>query len=352
MMGVHGGGRSGGAAAAAASSSAVSAKSDAADLSYGPKVVVVGSCMIDLVFYVDRMPQLGETMHCTSFKQGFGGKGANQAYQAALLFDSHGDVAMVGAVGDDAFGEATRDNMEDVGINVSCLALTPNHATGMAEINVDANGNNAIVIAANANTTITPDAVAAAAHSLFASARVVVTQLEIPLAATLEAMRHGRDAGALVVFNPAPAIADLPDEIFELADFVTPNESETSLMTGGMPVETLDEAEAAGRVLLDRGASNVILTLGARGAMWLSAGTGDAVVIPIPDPVPASAVVDTTGAGDSFVGAFAYYMAQTDCPGIEHAIRSAHRLSAASVQAAGTQTSYVSAVAVDPDHFH
>lgn len=295
-----------------------------------PRLVVVGSCMIDLMFYLDRMPKVGETLHALHFAQGFGGKGANQAVMMGLL--SPHDVGMVARVGDDAFGEATRANFAAKSVDARGVMATPGCGTGMAPIMVDSAARNAIVIAANANARMSVEDVQHHAD-LIRAARVLVTQLEIPLAATLEAMRIAKEAGVCVIFNPAPAVPDLPSEAFALCDFITPNETETELLTG-MPVASEAELEAAGRALLARGAANVIMTLGERGALWLSGATGKAVRV----PAPVVAAVDTTGAGDCFMGAFAVCLAR-GMP-VERCIERANLCASVSVTRAGTQTSF------------
>jgi ribokinase len=259
-----------------------------------PKVCVVGACNLDLISYVPRLPSMGETLHGTRFHMGFGGKGANQAVMAAKL---GGDVAMVTKLGQDVFGENTLKNFETWGVNTKHVHFTSQAFSGVAPIAVDQEGNNSIIIVTGANDLLTHEEIEAARPDI-AAAAIMVCQLEIPLEINLAALRIARQEGVKTIFNPAPAQPDLPEELYQLSDIFCPNESETELLTG-MPVGTLEEAEAAARVLLERGAGTVILTLGERGSLLV---TGEATKhVPV-EPVK---TLDTTGAGDSFVGSLA-----------------------------------------------
>ena len=295
-----------------------------------PKICVVGSSNLDLISYVPRLHRMGETLHGDRFQMGFGGKGANQAVMAARL---GGDVVMVTKVGDDIFGQDTRRNYAQVGIDTTHVHVTDQAFSGVAPICVDADGNNSIVIVAGANDLLTAAEVEAA-RSAIAAASVLVCQLEVPLATTLAALRIARAEGVTTIFNPAPARSDLPDEIYQLSDIFCPNETETELLTG-MPVNTPIEAEAAAQVLLSRGAGKVVLTLGDRGSLLV---TKDRAIHVASERVQA---LDTTGAGDSFVGSLAYFLALGKS--MSDAMARANRIAAVSVQSAGTQTSFPSA---------
>jgi ribokinase len=292
-----------------------------------PKVCVVGSSNLDLVSYVDRLPNLGETRHGASFQMGFGGKGANQAVMAAKL---GAEVAMVTKLGQDIFGENTLKNYEAWSIDTRYVTFTGEAFSGVATITVDSAGHNVIVIVAGANDLLLPAEVEAA-RAVIEAAAVVVCQLEIPLDSTLAALRLARQAGVITLFNPAPARPELPAEIYALSDIICPNENETELLTG-RPVHSREEAVAAARSLLARGAGQVILTLGERGSVLVNAD--EEVDFPAA-PVQA---VDTTGAGDAFVGSLAYFLAAGQ-PLTEAAGR-ANRIAALSVQKRGTQTSF------------
>jgi len=205
---------------------------------------------------------------------------------------------MVTKVGPDIFGDDTRKNYANVGIDTTYVFTAQDSFTGVAPIWVDeSSGNNAIILALGANDLLDPADVEKARPALEA-ARVLVCQWEVPLSATLAALRLAREAGVTTVFNPAPARNALPDEAYALSDIFCPNESETELLTG-LPVATLEQAAAAAQVFLERGAGNVILTLGERGSLLVSPHQIAHV------PATQVKAVDTTGAGDAFVGSLA-----------------------------------------------
>ena len=170
-----------------------------------------------------------------------------------------------------------------------------------------------------------------AARPEIAASQITVCQLEIPVEINLAALRIARQESVKTIFNPAPARSSLPDEFYQLSDIFCPNESETELLTG-MPVGTLEEAEAAARALIERGAGTVILTLGERGSLLVTDSTTEHV------PVDSVKALDTTGAGDAFVGSLAYFLASGKS--LTEAIQRANRIAAVSVQSSGTQTSF------------
>jgi len=291
---------------------------------------VVGAANIDLISYVPRLPKLGETLHGSRFHMGFGGKGANQAVMAAKL---GGQVVMVTKLGRDVFGENTLRNFETLGIDTRHVLFTEEAFSGVAPIAVDPQGRNSIVIVTGANDLLTEGELEAARPAI-AAAGILVCQLEIPVAVSLAALRIAREEGVTTILNPAPARRELPREAFELADIFCPNESETELLTG-LPVGNLEQAEAAARALLSRGTARVILTLGDKGSLLV--GEDEAVHVPA---VPVRAV-DSTGAGDAFVGSLAFFLASGKA--LVDAMRRANRIAAISVQSSGTQTSFPAA---------
>jgi ribokinase len=301
-----------------------------------PKICVVGAANLDLISYVPRLPHMGETLHGTRFHMGYGGKGANQAVMAAKL---GGDVAMVTKLGRDIFGENTLKNFESWGVDTQHVLFTDQAFSGVAPIAVDPEGHNSIIIVTGANDLLTPEEIEAA-RSTIAAAQILVCQLEIPLEITLAALRVARQEGVTAIFNPAPARPDLPEELYQLSDIFCPNESETELLTS-LLVNSLEEAEAAARVLLERGAGTVILTLGERGSLLVTAD--DSTQVPA-TPVKA---LDTTGAGDAFVGSLAYFLAAGKP--LTEAMRRANHIAAISVQSSGTQTSFPVAADLPPD---
>ncbi len=291
-----------------------------------PKICVVGSSNIDLNARVPRLPKLGETLAGHSFHLGYGGKGANQAVMAAQL---GAKVTVVTKVGRDVFGEGTVRNYQEHGIETTYVHVDDERFSGVATILVDDSAQNIIVIVPGANLGLSPADVQSAAPAI-RSADVVVCQLEVPVETTLEAFRVASAAGVRTVLNPAPA-APLPDELLRLTDLCVPNEPEAETLTGHV-VTTREEAEAACRALLRRGPHVVIITLGERGALLADGETVEHV-----PPVRVTAV-DTTGAGDAFIGSLAVFLAEG--LGVREAVRRANAVAALSVTRLGTQVSF------------
>jgi ribokinase len=292
-----------------------------------PKICVVGACNLDLISYVPRLPSMGETLHGNRFHMGFGGKGANQAVMAAKL---GGEVTMVTKLGQDVFGENTLKNFKSWGVNTQHVHFTDQAFSGVAPIAVDTAGHNSIIIVTGANDLLTGAEVEAARPAIAASS-VLVCQLEIPLDISLAALRIARQEGVKTIFNPAPALSEIPQEFYHLSDIFCPNETETELLTG-RSVESQEEAAKAAKVLIERGAASVILTLGERGSLLV---TGEATEhVPV-EPVKA---LDTTGAGDAFVGSLAFFLAAGKS--LSDSIKRANGIAAVSVQSSGTQTSF------------
>ncbi|XP_033843954.1 ribokinase isoform X1 [Periophthalmus magnuspinnatus] len=294
-------------------------------------VIVVGSCMTDLVSQAPRLPKAGETIHGHKFFIGFGGKGANQCVQAARL---GAESAMVCKVGKDFFGDNYIQNFKDSGVHTDFVQQTSNAATGAASIIVNDAGENAIVIVAGANMLLNTEDLKDIQASL-SRAKVLVCQLEISPQTSLKAMCMAQESGVKTIFNPAPAIEFLDEEFYKVSDVFCCNESEAELLTG-CPVSTVDEAEHAGQNLLARGCGAVIITLGPQGCVVLQAKESTSKHI----PTEAVKAVDTTGAGDSFIGALAFYMAYYPTVPLEEMARRANRVAAVSVQTMGTQTSF------------
>lgn len=282
---------------------------------------------MDLIAYAPRLPAPGETLMGSRFQTGYGGKGANQAVAAARLGAA---VAMVARVGGDVFGADMLANFAAQGIDVAHVLRTEGVSSGVAPIAVDDAGRNAIIVVAGANARLTPADVDDAAPAI-RRARVLLCQLEVPIETSLRALTLARDAGVLTILNPAPAPQALPDALLRVSDLVCPNESEASAITG-IPVTDAASAEAAGRALVGRGAKAAIVTLGAAGCLYVSATeTWHA-------PAPVVTAVDTTGAGDCFLGSLAFYLARG--ADLRAAATRAAAVAALSVQRPGTQTSY------------
>ena len=298
-----------------------------------PSICVVGSANMDLITRVPRLPMIGETLHGRSFHLVYGGKGANQAVMAAKM---GGAVSMVARVGGDVFGEGMLRNFREYGIDTTHVLVDATHSSGVAPIFVDDQARNVIVIVAGANGALSPSDVQAARDTILASS-AVVCQLEVPVETTLEAFRIARSGGIRTILNPAPAQA-LPEELLALSDICAPNETETEQLTG-MPVKTLEEAEAAGRMLLTRGLRTVVITLGERGVLALD---GASVL-----HVPALKVnaVDPTGAGDAFIGALAVCLGEGLT--LHSAVMRANVAAALSVTRLGAQVSFPTRAEVD-----
>lgn len=286
-------------------------------------IVVIGSINMDLVLRVPRMPLPGETLTGGAFNTIPGGKGANQAVACARL--SHGTpVAMIGCLGDDAFGMTLRAALVADGIDVSHVTAMPGVASGIASILVDASGQNSIVIAGGANDALSPAHIDAA-MPLLQQASIVVLQLESPLATVEHAITVARGLGKTVVLNPAPA-ASLPAALLAQVDYLVPNEIEAAMLLG-------EEAEAEGHAaaLQALGCRNVLVTLGARGVhAALATGTHDF-------PAQAVKALDTTAAGDTFIGGFVAALASG--ADAATAISLGQRAAAIGVTRHGAQTS-------------
>ena len=265
-------------------------------------VLILGSFVADTAYRAARLPAWGETLMGSSFVLGPGGKGSNQAVAAAR---AGGSVQMISKLGDDAFGRIARDLWAADGIDAS-LVGTSTTPTGAAAILIDeVRGENAIIIVPGACFTLTPEEVEACASAIGA-AGILLTQLELPLDTVDRGMQIARNAGVATILNPAPAPAQpLPPAMLQLADYVIPNETEAAILTG-LPVDTEEQAIAAARALQAAGARNVILTLGAKGALVL-AENAEPVIVPASK---IEKVVDTTGAGDAFCGGFASALAE------------------------------------------
>lgn len=253
-------------------------------------ILVVGSLNADLVVRAPHFPGPGETIRGEDLQVIAGGKGANQAVAAARL---GAQVAMLGRVGRDKFGEFLLDNLDANNVDAR-FVQRDDSATGTAIIVVDSSGQNSIVLSAGSNGHVSPADVNLAP---FPARGLLLLQLEIPTPTVLRAAQRARQLGMQVILNPAPA-QELPDELITLTDFLIPNESELALLSG-MDVTDVASAERAARILLARGAKNVIVTLGDKGALIVDRNMSAHV-----DTYKVK-VVDTTAAGDAFIGGFA-----------------------------------------------
>ncbi len=291
------------------------------------KIAVIGSNMVDLITYIDRMPAQGETLEAPGFALGCGGKGANQAVAAAKL---GAEVVMLSKVGDDMFADNTLANFQRFGIDTRYVQRVPGVSSGVAPIFVQADSHNSILIVKGANAHLLPADIDAAAADL-RECTLIVLQLEIDLETVYYAIEFAHRHGIAVLLNPAPALAGLSAEHLSLLDFLIPNESELALITG-LVVDSPDSARSAARTLIASGIRHVIVTLGEQGALYVGE-EGEF-------QVPGQRVVarDTTGAGDAFIGCFIQHW--NHHRNIRQAMEQAVAYSACSVMALGTQTSY------------
>jgi len=268
-------------------------------------VLVVGSLNADLVVRVPRFPRPGETISGGDLQIIPGGKGANQAVAAARQGAS---VSMLGGVGNDSFGPELINNLKQNHVDTSHVQIDSHSATGTAIIVVDSNGQNNIVLSAGANGKVSPVGVNAVSFSGY---KLLLLQLEIPIETVTSAAQQAKENGLRVLLNPAPAHS-LPEKLISLSDFILPNEIELSLLTN-QSVYDISSAEKAAKMLLEGGAQNVIVTLGANGALIVSSKQVTHI------NTYKVEVVDTTAAGDAFIGGFASALLQNKP--LEEAVR-------------------------------
>lgn len=259
------------------------------------KICVVGSLSYDLVMQVPRRPQKGETLIGTAFNTFVGGKGNNQALAAAR---SGGQVAMIGKVGKDSFGDQVAAKQVENGIDTKFLFRDPEVSTGIADILVDADGDNSITIAPQANGRLCAADIDTATPTIKESAYMLM-QLEIPLQTVMYAAVLGKKLGLTTVLNPAPAPADghLPDELLASIDIIIPNQTEAELLTGVKVTDIASGIEAA-KILQKKGLKQVIITMGEMGALLVDENKPAHMC-----PTYPVTVLDTTAAGDAFCGA-------------------------------------------------
>ena len=282
------------------------------------KIVVIGSFNADLVSYMERMPRPGETVHGDSFATGAGGKGSNQAVAAARL---GADVTFIGRVGNDVFANLAYEIWDAEGVNRDHVARDSAVATGVAPILVDSRGENMIVVVLGANKRLRASDIDAARGQI-ADADMLVTQLEVNLDVVPYALQTAKEFGVATILNPAPA-AVISQETIQLADYLTPNETELEALSGG----AVGDVVSAARELLTRADQTAVVTLGAKGARIVSRDQTMLV------PTFEVDVVDTTGAGDTFNAALAVSLSEGFV--LEDAVRFANAAAALCVTKAG-----------------
>ena len=299
------------------------------------RIVVVGSINLDLVAATEHIPIAGETVAGSLFQTFAGGKGANQAVAVARL---GAQVSMIGKLGNDAFGVQLRESLANANVNTDAVDIVSG-SSGVALITTDTEGQNAITVVAGANARLSPSDLDAQI-GLIRSAGILLTQLEIPIETVEYLARIAAEGEIPLMLDPAPA-RPLPSSLLKRVNWLTPNETETCILTG-LPPGDLDETslEEAADKLLDAGCRNVVLKLGNRGCyVALADGTRERL------PAYAVSAVDTTAAGDAFNGAFAVALVNGQSP-IEAAAW-ASGVAAISVTRHGAQTSMPTAVEVD-----
>ena len=264
-----------------------------------PRIVVVGSINLDLVAQVDTLPRVGETVHAFAYEELPGGKGANQAVAAARL---GADCHIIGCIGNDGFGKSLLQSLQSSGVQVDAVTIAPNTSSGMAMINVDRQGENAITVIAGANSRLSADDIRQH-ESLIASAAMILLQLEISYQTVAAAIEVARRHRVPIMLDPAPApTGEIPTEFWQV-DYLTPNETEAAKLAG-VEIADLQRAEQAtkvAKVLLGRGPRNLVLKLGQRGALIYN--ERDAGTMLKSFPVKAQ---DSTAAGDAFNAALAF----------------------------------------------
>jgi ribokinase len=291
-----------------------------------PRIAVVGSANVDLTTFADHFPKPGETIFGQNFDLGFGGKGANQAVAAKLC---GADVFMVAHVGDDLFGPSSIKNFERMGIDATHVRQMSGISSGVAPIFVEPSGQNRIIVVKGANDTLKPADVDAAAETL-KSVDCIVLQFEIPLETVYHTIKFARKNGIRCILNPAPA---QPIDLAAIADldYFVPNEHEAEAISGA-PVRNLEDAKGCAAKLLASGIRRVIITLGSNGSL-LAGNEGM-------QHVPAFSVksVDSTGAGDAFIGSFATFLGE----GLpeQEAVQRANLYAGLSTTGVGTQKSF------------
>lgn len=264
-----------------------------------PCITVIGSINMDLVVRCGKLPLPGETIIAHSSFEVCGGKGANQAVAAAR---AGGRVRMIGRVGDDAFADRLSGNLSNEGIDNTLVKSTTDCASGVAVVAVEHSGQNAIMVVSGSNGRISVEDIRAA-REVIESSDIVLLQLEIPIEAVLEANSIAKSADVRVILDPAPAPIAWPDELLNV-DLICPNESEAASLVE-LPVESIQDAEVAARALHNKGAKNVVVTIGDRGSLLFD---GEQVHMIEPYPIDP---VDTTAAGDAFAGALAVFWAES-----------------------------------------
>ena len=304
-------------------------------MSQRPRIAVVGSANIDLTTFADGFPKPGETIFGQKFDLGFGGKGANQAVAARLC---GAEVFMVARVGSDLFGPATIENFRKQGIDPTHVKQVQGLSSGVAPIFVEPNGQNRILVVKGANDSLKQADVDAAADTL-KSCSCIVLQFEIPVATVYYTIAFARKHGIRCILNPAPA-QRVDMAALQGLDYFVPNESEAETITG-LPVKNIDDAKKCAETLVAGGIQRVIITLGANGSLLADRNNSEHI-----PPFKVNAV-DSTGAGDAFIGSFAVFLGEGIAE--REAVRRANLYAGLSTTGVGTQKSFYDRAAFDAE---
>lgn len=303
-------------------------------------IIFVASCNVDLVSYVDRMPTMGETLMGNSFKMGFGGKGANKAIACSRLGSK---CAVVSKLGNDVFGKDYLENFQKNNIRTDYVFTTDQAATGVAPICVDKEGNNSILVILGANLLLSA-ADLDTCVDLIRTSNILVTNLEIPIDTALYSLKLAKSNNVITILNFAPAAKDFNTELLSYTDYLILNEVEAEQLSH-LPCQSLDEVKASSLYLLTKYAvkKGVIITLGGNGVLYTDAVSKSHIHCAT-SPVKA---VDTSGAGDSFVGSFAHYLNKLGDDSMSRILELASSYATLTVQSYGTQSSYPSISDID-----
>ena len=293
-------------------------------------ICVLGSINMDTVYEVDSIPKEGETISAKSLNLYPGGKGLNQAISASRL---GGDVAFIGKVGNDSFGNKLLDVLFSENVNIEYVKHDNSSSSGQAVIMIDSQGKNCITVLGGANMSLVNDDIYSAKDVILKS-NVIVSQLEVPINVILEAFKFAKQNEVLTILNPAPA-KDIPEELYELTDIIVPNESELERISG-REILTINDAVEASMTIINKGTNIVIATLGEQGALIVLKNSnihiqGEKVK-----------VIDTTAAGDSFIGALSYKLSKNTILAEENLIdivKFANKVASLTVQRKGAQPS-------------
>ncbi|XP_060818575.1 ribokinase-like [Bombus pascuorum] len=306
-----------------------------------PKIVVVGSCMIDFTCFSPRLPKPGETLIGTKYEIKYGGKGANQCIAAAKLGAATGIVASLGS---DTYAQEYLKIFKEENIDVSHVQIQPNQHSGIAHITVTESGENSIVIVLGSNALMSSNFVDSATN-MIKNASILLCQFEVPLEITLHALKIHKGHGLSIV-NGAPATENVHSDLWKLCDIFCVNEIEAEFMSG-VQLQEPSSIQQAVEKFLDKGCNTVIITLGEQGAVYASQSDRTIKKVCTTRVQP----VDTTGAGDAFLGAFAYFKAYHPALSMDECIRRACVVATDSVLKFGTHASFPNRSSLSPDLF-